>query len=74
MNHKRENADELYDLAADPHELVNIAGQHPAEVEKFRKLINAHRLVNEKARRSAQEQVVLDAETIEQQKKLGYGH
>lgn len=72
LNHRRENADELYDLAADPHELVNLAGQRPEEVERFRKLLDAHRLANEKARRSAQEQVVLDAETIEQQRRLGY--
>ncbi len=73
VNRKKENADELYDLSADPHELKNIIGQHPAEAERFRKLIDAHRLANEKARRSAREQVVLDAETLEQQRKLGYG-
>ena len=43
-------------------------------MEKFRKLIAAHRLANEKARRSAQEKVVLDAETLKQQDALGYGH
>ena len=74
VNHKHEEANELYDLSTDPHELTNIASQHPAEVEKFRKLIAAHRLANEKARRSAQEKVVLDAETLKQQEALGYGH
>jgi len=74
VNHKKENADEMYDLAADPREQTNIIGQHPTEAEKFRGMIDAHRLANEKARRGAQEQVVLDAETIAQQKALGYGH
>ncbi len=74
QNHTHENADELYDLAADPHEQNNLAGQHPDDVGKFRKAISAHRIVNEKARRTAQEKVVLDAETLEQQRKLGYGH
>ena len=38
VNHKRENADELYDLAADPHELVNLAAapEHAALVAELR--------------------------------------
>jgi arylsulfatase A-like enzyme len=72
VNHKRENADQMFDLAADPHELVNVIDQHPAEAEKLRKHITAHRLANTKARRGAQERVVLDAQTLEQQKNIGY--
>ncbi len=74
VNHKREDADELYDLAADPHEHDNLAGQRPDDAGKLRKLISAHRQIDEKARRSAQEQTVLDPETIEQQRSLGYVH
>ncbi len=72
MNRKKENADELYDLATDPGELNNIIDQRPEDAEKFRKLINTHRLANIKARRSAQEKVVLDAETLKHQRDLGY--
>jgi arylsulfatase A-like enzyme len=62
---------ELYDLAADPGERVDVAAQHPDEVEALRSAFRAWRAT---LRPLATTSTQLDAETEQGLRSLGYIH
>ncbi len=60
----------LYDVAADPGELRNLAAEHPEIVERLRQRL--HQLVAEAPPKPADSEVSIDAETQAQLLALGY--
>ncbi len=65
---------ELFDVIQDPPEQHNFSKDRPEQVKAFLKLLDEHRDRNIRARQSVRTRTVVDAETLEQQRILGYGH
>jgi len=64
---------QLFDLAADPAELHDLAAERPEELERLRALLRAE-LEGAASRRPVPVTVPLDEATLERLRALGYGH
>jgi len=70
--------EELYDLAKDPGEQVNIAGANRKRLDQLKEMLEQYRqnilLLQNRNKTNAGEEAVLDEETIRKLKSLGYMH
>lgn len=72
LNHGNDTA-RLYDWLADPTETNDLSGQFPEEVSRLKRQLQRKYLENNALRSGGAETAVIDEETREQLRRLGYG-